>query len=71
MKQDKNMTVEHCDTFDYEKRIEFNTVLSNADTVYRNLWQRIQNENIIFLGVSPMWKYVSIAASFVLLIVSS
>lgn len=71
MNRDKNTTVEHHDTFDYEKRIEFKAVASDADAVYRNLWQRIQNENIISLGVSPVWKYVSIAASFALLIVSS
>lgn len=71
MKQDKNMTVEHRDTFDYEKRVEFKAVASDADAVYRNLWQRIQNENIISLGVSPVWKYISIAASFALLVISS
>lgn len=71
MNRDKNTTVEHHDTFGYEKRIKFKAVASDADAVYRNLWQRIQNENIISLGVSPVWKYVSIAASFALLIVSS
>lgn len=71
MNRDKNTTVEHHDTFDYEKRIEFKAVSSDADAVYRNLWQRIQNEKIISLGVSPVWKYVSIAASFALLIVST
>lgn len=71
MNRDKNSTVKHCDTFDYKKCIEFKDVFSDADAVYQNLWQRIQNEKIISLGVSPVWKYVSIAVSFALLIVSS
>lgn len=61
----------HKDTSDSMERIKFKPVPTDADAVYDRIWQRIQNDKIISIGISPVWKYISVAASIALLIVSS
>lgn len=53
------------------ERIRFKRLKTEPDVVYEKLWQRIMNSDTIVTRVSSVWKYVSIAASIALLIVSS
>lgn len=54
-----------------EDRICFRPVQVDADVVYEKIWHKRRNESLVSMGVSPVWKYISIAASLALLIVSA
>ena len=58
-------------SFDWQGRIYFRPVSTDADAVYAKIWHKLRYENSIPVGISPVWKYVSVAASLVLLIVST
>lgn len=53
------------------RRIRFKLLKTEPDVVYDKLWNRIKDSDTVVTGISPIWKYVSIAASIALLIVSS
>lgn len=55
---------------DYKEKIQFKSIPTDADAVYRKVWCRIQADRLPDIGVSPVWKYISIAASFTLLVMS-
>jgi len=55
----------------YIHRIRFKKIDVDTDAAYERLWHKIRNERPQIIGVSRIWKYVSIAASLALLIVSS
>ena len=61
----------HKGTPNFGERIQFEPVQTDAEAVYGKIRQRIQNEKLISFGISPVWKYISFAASIALLIVSS
>ena len=58
-------------TEEYIARIQFKPLATNKDLAYNKTWDRIQSEKLVAIGVSPVWKYISIAASLALLIVST
>lgn len=66
-----NTNMNHKEASDFKGRIQFEPVQTDAEAVYGKIRQRILNEKIISFGISPVWKYVSIAASIALLVVSS
>lgn len=51
-------------------RIRFKSIEVDTDDVYNKLWKRIETSKKK-IGVSPIWKYISIAACIALLCVSS
>lgn len=51
--------------------IRFKPVESDPDSVFEKVRNRIIYGKIRITGISPIWKYYSIAASFALLIISS
>lgn len=58
---------------DYIKKIQFKTVTSDADKVYERIQSRIRRDEY-FIGnkrISSLWKYISVAATIALLMVSS
>lgn len=57
-------------TSEFKNRIRFKSIKIDADTVYNRLWERIEMQNLK-IGVSPVWKYVSIAACIALIGMSS
>lgn len=61
---------DHESSFDWQRRIYFRPVSIDADAVYAKIWHKLQHENSIPAGISPVWKYFSVAASLALLIVS-
>lgn len=71
MSQNDLIEKESQSLLDMEDRICFQPVLVDADAVYEKIWHKIRNENIVSMGVSPVWKYISIAASLALLVVSA
>lgn len=66
-----NTNMNHKGVPDFKGRIQFEPVQTDAEVVYGKIRQRILNDKIISFGISPAWKYVSIAASIALLLVSS
>lgn len=54
-----------------EKHIHFKDVPSDKNAVYNRVWERINKDEVVRFKSSPVWKYVSIAATVALLIVSS
>ncbi|GHU83220.1 hypothetical protein FACS189415_5090 [Bacteroidia bacterium] len=52
-------------------RIRFIPLKTDAGAVYEKLWNRIMYETSLVFGVSRIWKYISIAASIALMLVSS
>lgn len=55
----------------YRNRIHFKSVPVDSDAAFEKLWHRIKEGEVIPIGVSSAWKYVSVAATVALLIVSS
>jgi ferric-dicitrate binding protein FerR (iron transport regulator) len=54
------------------KHIRFKPVETNPDMVYGNVLYRVRHEKLYDRGrVSPAWKYISVAALFALMLVSS
>ena len=56
---------------DCMERIRFKPVESDPDSVFEKVRSRMIYGKIRIAGVSPMWKYYSVAASFALLIISA
>lgn len=55
-----------------ELHFRFKNVEGDADTVFRKIQDRIHTQAVpLFTGVSPVWKYFSIAASVMLILLSS
>lgn len=70
MNYKKIHNIEEDKTSELVKRIRFRPVSVDSDAAYDRLWKRIVNAETP-IGVSSVWKYVSIAASVLLLCVSS
>lgn len=68
---DRSRKIEEQDLRGYFERICFKPVVTDPDAVYAKIWHRINYEKVITIGVSPVWKYFSVAVSVALLIVSS
>lgn len=51
-------------------KLFFSPVQSDPDAVYAKIWKKIERDHPFLIGISPVWKYISIAASIALLIVS-
>lgn len=69
MKKHNNIEDNHLQ--DYIERIRFVPIDSDPDTVFEKICHRIEYGKVRIIGVSPVWKYISVAASLALLIVSS
>lgn len=55
----------------HPRRIRFKSVSTDSDSLYEKLWDRIQKDAMLRIGVSPVWKYVSVAAIVAFVFVSS
>lgn len=70
MNYKKIHNIEKDRTSELVNRIRFRPVNVDSDAAYNRLWKRIVNAETP-IGVSSVWKYISIAASVLLLCVSS
>ncbi|MCD7977626.1 MAG: hypothetical protein LUG51_10900, partial [Tannerellaceae bacterium] len=55
----------------YIEQIRFRNVESDADKVYESIRNRISGETVSRVDRSPLWRYVAIAASVLLLVTNS
>lgn len=53
------------------EQFRFKPVESNPEAVYRKVWQKIEGGKGVAPEPSPFWKYMAVAASLALLVVSS
>lgn len=67
----KQDNIDNSNLQEYIEHIRFVPVDSNPDMIFEKICHRIKNGKTLILGVSPVWKYISVAASIALLIVSS
>lgn len=66
-----NMEEHDIDIRKLMSQVNFKKVETNADQVYDSLWNRISYQAFEYRpGVSPFWKYISMAATLALLVVS-
>lgn len=52
-------------------RVRFQPVSSDANAVFEKIQYRIKYGKTMMIGVSPVWRYVAVAASLALLLLSS
>ncbi|MCD7850375.1 MAG: DUF4974 domain-containing protein [Parabacteroides sp.] len=68
---ERHNNIDKGDLESYIDRVQFQPVSSDADAVFEKIQYRIKYGKTMIIGVSPVWKYVAVAASVALLLLSS